>query len=273
MSTLLASLPYYGGKARGKGKWIASLLPKEHKVCYLEPFGGMFSVLLAREPSKYEMINDLNDRVINWARAVRDHPEEFGYLIENTPHSYKEFVFSLENVDNLELSPLQRAVAFHVIISQSVQKGDNAAPSNFRRVYAVNVGSLGKWRSERVMYLSERLFNVQLLCEDALGLLERTRDKNHMVIYCDPPYYTADTSAYRLNELDYDKMADVLLAQKGRVAVSGYGDEWDKLGWERHEKETRFYGIGQNASQKPSKRVEVLWTNYSLESQLTLDTR
>ena len=81
MTTKLRSLPYYGGKALGKGKWIASLLPWEKKTLYVEPFCGMFNVLLQREPVQFEMINDVNDRVVNWARTVRDHPEEFGYMV------------------------------------------------------------------------------------------------------------------------------------------------------------------------------------------------
>lgn len=46
--------------------------------------------------------------------------------------------------------------------------------------------------------------------------------------------------------------------QQGRVAVSGYGDEWDCLGWRRVEKE----GLVRRPNQTARKVVEVLWMNY-----------
>lgn len=51
----------------------------------LEPFAGMAGVLFARQPVKPEVMNDLNQRVINWRRIVRDQPENFGRLVEMPP--------------------------------------------------------------------------------------------------------------------------------------------------------------------------------------------
>ena len=167
---------------------------------------------------------------------------------EHTPHSHTEFCWAIENMDNVDTDPLKRALAFHIAVMQSVQKCDNVSPGNFRRVFSVNTGSLGKWKREKVDVLSERLFNVQILCEDAIPLLEKLQDKSHAVIYCDPPYPTANTSAYRYGDVNLTALSDVLAKQTGRVAISGYGDEWDNLGWERHEKETKFSSIGQTCS-------------------------
>ena len=84
--------PYYGGK-RGYGiaEWIASYLPRNSDSCYVEPFAGMAGVLFARQPAKPEALNDLNRRVINWWRVVRDQPEEFGWRVEMTPKSRVEY--------------------------------------------------------------------------------------------------------------------------------------------------------------------------------------
>ena len=49
----------------------------------------------------------------------------------------------------------------------------------------------------------------------------------------------------------------------GKVAISGYGDEWNKLGWYRYEKADSFSDIKTAVH---SKRVEVLWTNYDASS-------
>lgn len=51
----------------------------------------------------------------------------------------------------------------------------------------------------------------------------------------------------------------------GRVAISGYGEEWDGLGWHRQEKRT-MRGIyrGTEIGSTYSPRTEVLWTNYDV---------
>ncbi len=77
---------------------------------------------------------------------------------------------------------------------------------------------------------------MQLECRDACDLLDRVKDYDYTVIYADPPYPTANTSAYSVRGVDWERLADLLMAQRGAVGVSGYGDEWDMLGWRRVER-------------------------------------
>ena len=56
-------------------------MPEQYDVGFVEPFAGMFLVLLNRPKSKVEIINDINDRIVNYARVVRDQPEELIDLI------------------------------------------------------------------------------------------------------------------------------------------------------------------------------------------------
>ena len=80
LAETVRALPWYGGKARGRGQWIAGLLPWDYESLYCEPCCGMANVWAARSPVKVEILNDLNDRVINWWRVARDHADEFGQL-------------------------------------------------------------------------------------------------------------------------------------------------------------------------------------------------
>ena len=81
------------------------------------------------------------------------------------------------------------------------------------------------------------------------------------VVYCDPPYRNADTSPYR-HVPDWTALEEVLRAQTGRVAVSGYGDDWDSLGWRSAElpSEVRVYTAGEMSKLD---RNEKLWMNLS----------
>jgi DNA adenine methylase len=57
---------YLGGKWK-IADWVISHFPAHRG--YIEPFGGMGSVLLKKEPVVSEILNDVNDCVVNgWGR-------------------------------------------------------------------------------------------------------------------------------------------------------------------------------------------------------------
>ena len=90
---------------------------------------------------------------------------------------------------------------------------------------------------------------------DACELLERVAGEAGAVIYVDPPY--PSVKPLYGSEPDWTRLRAALAAQRGAVAVSGYGDEWDALGWRRVERRTTTQ-IGASVDH----RVEVLWANY-----------
>ena len=258
-NTEYRSVGYYGGKCGyGIGKWIAGLLPWEKHSCYIEPFAGMAGVLLARPPGKIEILNDLNGRVVNWWRVVRDQPDDFGWLIEHTPRSRAEFQWACAAVDDQELPEIRRALAFQILIGQCINAGDNSlAGGSWQRGIDPKANNLFRHRAEEIAALAERMRDVQLENIDALALLERTADCDYAVIYCDPPYPTANRSPYAIGSLDFDRLADLMSQHKGAVAVSGYPGEWDSLGWAVDEKQA----IRRQIAGGGESRTEVLWRN------------
>ena len=257
----LASLQYVGGKSsfasQQTGHWIASLLPARVDVLYCEPFAGMLGVLLQRPKSKLELVNDLDSHIITWWRAVRDYPAEFLQLIDATPFSRQEFERCVALLDAPGETPmLQLALAVHVVISQSIMSG--LARARWAAKYVVP-GNLARMPERRIKALSERLRDVQLESKDGLEILERTASVKDAIIYADPPYHSADNSFYRHSSVDTDALSDLLQAQSGQVAISGFGDEWDHLSWHRHTRTRNWTNNGQ-----VSPRIEVLWTNYQV---------
>ena len=251
------SLTYYGGKrGYGQGDWIAGLLPWYKVSCYVEPFAGMAGVLLAREPVKIELLNDLNGRVVNWWRAVRDDAAEFGRLVEYTPRSREEYAWARGAVDDLGETPLRRALAFHILLDQGLLQGDGL-DGGWARKFNPYIRNIPRHDQRGIEILADRLRAVQLENCDALALLERTAGIPEAVIYADPPYPSADTSPYALGDLDYKRLGELLQAQEGAVAVSGYPGEWDSLGWECERKSAHRNQIGGSWSP----RVECLWRN------------
>ena len=64
-------------------------------------------------------------------------------------------------------------------------------------------------------------------------------------------------TAYSVRGVDWDRLADLLMAQRGAVGVSGYGDEWDRLGWRRVTRPALRRQINGGGEA----RMEVLWLN------------
>ena len=260
ISPHLAALPYYGGKnpraGRSSGVWIAGLLP--HRRLYCEPFGGMFSVGLIRGPSFVEIYNDADQRVVAWWRAVREQPAEFGRRVEATPMSRVEYLAALKRLDDPD--PMRRALAVHVMLEQGMARGLGAR-SGWSCQYKGNRRVLAMG-ADRVARLADRMRGVQLECRDACEILERTAGVDNAVVYVDPPYPGADVTAYGVTDVDYDRLAAALLAQRGVCAVSGIGDNWDRLGWHRHEHAVRL-GMRAGGADDRRLRTEVLWINTS----------
>ena len=243
MTTKLSALPYFGGKAstarQGSGPWIASLLPQRYDVLYAEPFAGMLGVLLQRPRSAVEIVNDADLNVINWWRVVRDQPEAFGRALRYTPRSRDEYERCYQALrDDVPMTELKRALAYHTVLNQTYVHGSGVlhpskgGQATWRRKYSPEGGNPSHWTEEQVRPLADRLAKVQLERGEAIEILERIADIEDAVVYVDPPYRDANKTAY-LYDVDREALAEALAAQKGAVAISGYTDEWDVLGWHR----------------------------------------
>ena len=256
---VLRSLPYYGGKSPvgNINKWINSIIGFDSKKSYIEPFAGMLGVLLSRKPVVTELVNDANGYVINWWRMVRDKPDELAALTHNTPWGRESLGEAIDSLEN-EKDDLRRALWFHIIIEQNVRHAISTTKSSISVKYDNNNG-IAKWTAERFAPLADRLRRVQLENRDATLILERTKDIDQTILYCDPPYFTADTSPYgEFGQMSKEKFTELFLAQKGEVAISGYNDEWDHLGFVRSEKDVAT-GLMPNTEKF---KTEVLWTNF-----------
>ena len=257
------TLRWYGGKqGYGKAEWICSLLPWRKESVYVEPFGGMASVMARRAPVKCEIFNDLDSRVVNWFRMWRERTEEMTKLVCLTPHSREEYERAWHDREHPD--PLRRAWAFHVVTQQGLISSPDSPAASWLCDQLGTRGSLGRWMPDRCEDIAERFLNVQLENVEAVSLLRRLKGSENAIIYCDPPYRTSDVKPYRHAYISVDVLTSVLLSQAGQVAISGYGDEWDHLGWQRHERDALYRYVGEPSHRGGEKRTEVLWTSYDV---------
>lgn len=263
-------IPYFGGKIT-TGPAIAALLP-EH-THYVEPYGGSLAVLLAKQPSRHETVNDLDGDLMTFWRVLRDEPEGLARVCALTPHGRAEYAAAYEPAT----SDLERARRIWVQLSQG--RAGMRARTGWRHFVNPLGSSVGMPRYlagyvDRIAPAAERLRDVSLECMAALDLIAKYGGDPLSLLYVDPPYLgsTRQGGGYvheMKHEADHRELAAALHACKAAVVLSGYtSDLYDRelyAGWDRH---TVAASTGQGGVW--ANRTEVLWSNRPLGIQPSL---
>jgi DNA adenine methylase len=111
----LLAFRWYGGKYSHLD-WLLPLLPRTHIFC--EAFAGSASVLLNREPSPVEILNDIDGDITNFFQILRDRPAELIEKLYLTPFSREEFKKAIDARGRKDLDPVERARLFFVRAEQ-----------------------------------------------------------------------------------------------------------------------------------------------------------
>jgi DNA adenine methylase len=232
-----AALRYPGGK-HTMAPWVISFFP-EHEM-YQEPFFGAGSILFSKPQAKIETVNDLNGRIVNFFRVLRERPEELVRYINLSPWARDEFVLSLQ----VSTDPLEEAR--RMFISTYMSMTGEARDSAFRtRASADEKACTNETSNVEWLYqIAARLKSVQIENIDALVFIPKY-DREGCLIYADPPYDEStrgikyQTDVHKVDNF-HANLSEVLHACNGMVVLSGYrSDLYDELyeDWERHDKE------------------------------------
>jgi len=260
-----AVLKYPGAKNR-IADWITSYFP-EHDV-YLEPFCGSAAVLLNKEPSRLETINDIDGNVVNLFKVLRN-PHTAGQLcnlIELTPWSRVEYEQSRTMITN---DPVEKARLFMVRSWQGISGGQRYATGFKHSVVSKGPRCTNAWNilPDTIAEAGKRLKNVQIECGDGIHLIKKF-DVPGALIYIDPPYPHGTRKNY-LYKYEMENSDHMLLleavsrCENADIIISGYSCDVydDRLSeWNKVTKNTRAEA-GQS-------RTECLWMNFQPERGL-----
>ena len=258
-------ITYYGGKQK-LASTIIPLIPK-HDI-YIEPFAGGGAIFFLKEPSKSEIINDLDSMIAIFYRVLKDNYQELKKKINATiydraTHKFAMCVRSLPHW----FTDLQIAWAFFTLTGL----GFSGTLDSF--------GCYTQGRKARTFQnkkqsfscdLAKRLEGVQVECTDALALISR-RDTEASFFYCDPPYISTIQGHYKGYTLEmYKQLLDQLAGLKGQFLLSSFPtdvlDEYiQKNGWYSIEIE-QIKSASRNPDGTKKRKIEVLTANYSLQS-------
>jgi DNA adenine methylase len=206
-------ISYIGGKNR-LAKRVIEIFPKH--ITYVEAFAGGAQVFFHKEPSKVEVLNDLDGEMVNFFRVCQHHYEELLRYFRFSLVSRKWFdLIKAENPETL--TDIQRA-ARHLYLLR------NCFASLVRNpVYHRNVIQPPSFNLETLPQLIEkahkRLERVQLECAPYEEILRRF-DRPTTLFYLDPPYWGRNLYRYNFGEADFEKLADRLGKIRGKFILS-----------------------------------------------------
>lgn len=199
-----------GGKSKLR-KTIIKMIP-EH-ICYAEVFFGAGWVYFGKEPSKVEVINDIDRELINMFRMIKYHAPEIERMLEYE-FSGRDIFEEYKNSTIEQLTEIHRAIRFLYLITQSFAgRGNN-----------YGYGTSTK-PSPQIFYkgvlddLKERLRNTYVENLSFEKIFEKY-DRSHTFFFCDPPYL--DTAGYssRFGENEHLLLLDKLNNIKGKFLLT-----------------------------------------------------
>jgi len=261
---------YFGGKWQQRRHLVELCESIPHR-CYVEPFGGFYSLGLAKSVAPREVYNDLHPGNRNLMDVLKWIGGDLVDALERSPITREEF----ERCKAWELhclTPLEQARRYllHAQCAFSGGGGRWGSGTSQARLELVANQSWG-----HLLAHWERMENVLITGEDALSCLD-SWDAPGTLFYLDPPYpwstrnskdnrhaNPAAAMPRRQYRHDYtDEQHRELLAKlqtlQGSVVLSGHDCPMYSQalkGWERHEQASR------DSSRRD--RVEVVWVKRS----------
>lgn len=163
-------------------KQILKEFPQE-MACYVEVFGGAAWILFAKERhAEVEVYNDVNHNLVNMFRCVKYHADALYEELKWVFVSREQFEQAKEDVNNPNLTDIQRAARFFILVKCSF--GAKMQDFSGKRVsFSSTVENLELFRERLKSTVIEQLDFEKLIA---------LYDREGTLFYADPPYYEAE---------------------------------------------------------------------------------
>jgi len=188
--------PYPGNKQR-LAKWVLTNT-KDHDQ-WVAPFGGAGGILFNKQPSRNEVLNDLNEDIITFYRVLRDRREELKEYLRLIPYheqQYREWKAEWDRQWRPDDEIKHAGILY--FLQRASFGGDQ---TGFRAVASGRKNSSNQFFNslDRLDSFSDRLEGVILHNCDYADIIEKYADNDDTLLYLDPPYKTG-TQRYDTDE-------------------------------------------------------------------------
>jgi DNA adenine methylase len=247
-------IPWIGGKRR-LAKHILPLLPPHE--CYVEPFAGGAAILFLKEPSKVEILNDINLELVTLYRVLQHHLEEFLRQFKWALTSRKMFEW-LQDTPPDTLTDIQRAARFYYL--QKLSFGGKVTGQSFGTA-TVHPARLNLLRIEED--LSQAHLRLARVCIEHLPWRKciEKYDRSHTVFYLDPPYWKTEGYGVPFSFDEYIQLAELMGSMKGKAVLSINDHPKMREAFKAFQMKpvTIDYNVGGSGKCKGSKEL-ICWT-------------
>lgn len=211
-------ITYYGGK-QTMLKHIMPLIPK-HEI-YVESFAGGAAVFFAKQPSRMDVINDLNGELINFYRTVVRNFDELKREVDRTLHSRTQhetawFVYNHPD----DFTNVQRAWAVWVL-SKMGFAGQLSNSFGFDKSEGRHPRKVHFAKEAFTVELRKRLEIATIESDDAFKVIARydTPDTFHFI---DPPYVGSDMGHYSemFDDADLERLLQLCETLTGKFMLT-----------------------------------------------------
>lgn len=243
---------------------------------YVEPYFGGGAVFFAKTPSKVEVVNDHDERLIKFYRQVVDNFDELQRRIQNTLHSEAEWLrarrifYGNGEHKSADVPDIDIAWSFWVLCNMSYSASPNCGWKWDNKASTPRM--LNAKRKDFTEALRERLSTVQICCRDAIAVIEQ-RDAEDTFFYLDPPYVGCQQQHYKgFTAEDFDILLTTLSMLKGKFILSHFWNDQlreavDRYGWKVKSIDSMMT-VANNCRTTLRRKQELLVYNYEIEKTL-----
>ena len=215
---LIAPITWYGGKTR-LAAWLRSYYPEHTR--FVEPFGGS-GVLTLNSDARERVYADLDERVVNFMRCLRDDVRKLTDAIRAIPPTIDSFRQAVYRSHDDGAS----GAAWLFFKCKSTYSGSPERMGGFDLL-----GAPGKFDSYvrsigRLPFWSERMQNVAILHGSYETLFERFDSLNTLWLF-DPPYPKAmrtrlEGYRFEMSDGQHRQLLERIRRLRGRVMITTY---------------------------------------------------
>lgn len=267
----ISALKWIGGKSKHSHQYLSRI--PNHKI-FVSPFCGACHIELVKEKSQVEIINDIDDRLINFLCVAQKNPIDLAELCSRLP--YSETLYNKFKQEGKHKESLQDAAMFLYMNTAGYNAGGNKYKTGFSTSKTINKAEQYQNKILKIQNMSDRIKNWQILNRDFRKCFE-SYDSKDTFFFVDPPYFGKEY-LYNGNfsEQDHKDLAEILNSVTGKVMLCYYPDEnIEKYykGWNMYSFEVTSHMKHGDIGTLP-KKTELILTNYSidyLDNQMSLE--
>ena len=236
--------------------WTIDHFPEGYQeMDYVEPYVAAGSVMFNKEPSQFEVINDLEAEVVQIYHALRDEPTMFIGRLKRVKYCESTFLKAAKKVQDTEKwdDYMDQAVAEFKLRKMS-RGGDkkNFTPRNGHPEYLERAAAVWKQDIAGLSEVAARLQSCHIMQKPTVDLLKAFNSKGTFV-FASPPPLPKNDMVDESEFVEHTKTADLLRQYDGKVIVSHTSSPLYR----------RLYRDWRYARKKSSnQKIEMLWMNY-----------